>query len=562
MAGTLTGGRGRGPAVRTSIGAVAISVATVLPMFLTGGLSVQIGADLDFPPSALGTAPAAFFGAMTLGSPFAGRLVARLGAPRAARASVLAVAAVLALVALAATSLPVILGGLAVAGAANAIAQPAVNQLVARGVPQGRQGVSYGVKYSSIPVASMLAGTAVPVFGLTVGWRWAFAAFAVMAAAAALWRFGAPQVRGAQSSSAAGEGLPRRLLVALAVGISLAAAGGSTLAIFLVTSAVESGWSEANAGVLLAGASVVGIAARLLSGIRADRRGRNHLWAVTVMLAAGSAGVMVLAVGDPVWFLVGAPIAYAAGWGWPGVFILSVVRLNPADPAAATGLVQIGTSAGCVYGPLVFGVLAENVSFTAAWAGNALALLCAAGLIALTRRRILRYLATHPHDFARGGDTTPLGPTTEGSHMNNRDLVESYFAACTAGDAPAIAGHFRADATVYDLNHDPVQGAEAIGAFYVRVRDRWKGASWEVNTFADGPDASTAAAEWTMRGEAAGKPFTVRGSEHYEFAAGWISQIRQYWTYDRHNPETGLRGYPYATDPRFTDPGGQAHPGG
>lgn len=133
--------------------------------------------------------------------------------------------------------------------------------------------------------------------------------------------------------------------------------------------------------------------------------------------------------------------------------------------------------------------------------------------------------------------------------MRHRQLVESYFAACTTGDADAIARHFCDDATIYDLNHDPVEGAATIGDFFVRVRERWLGASWEVNTYVG--DGEVAAIEWTMWGSSREGPFAVRGSEHYEFRGDAIAQIRQYWIFDREGPQRGLRGFAYSSQERF-----------
>jgi MFS family permease len=187
-------------------------------------------------------------------------------------------------------------------------------------------------------------------------------------------------------------------LLVLAVGVSFAAAGGSTLAIFMVAAAVHTGFDEASAGLLFAIASAVGIGARLISGLRADRRGRNHLWFVSLMLVVGAGSVMALAMDNLVLFAVAAPVAFGAGWGWPGVFILSIVNLHPTAPAAATALTQVGTSAGCVYGPLAFGVLAERWSYDTAWTVNAVSLLVAAAVITLGRRQVLAYLSTVPRD--------------------------------------------------------------------------------------------------------------------------------------------------------------------
>lgn len=135
-------------------------------------------------------------------------------------------------------------------------------------------------------------------------------------------------------------------------------------------------------------------------------------------------------------------------------------------------------------------------------------------------------------------------------------LVETYFDACSRGDAAAVAACFTADATVYDVNHRPVRGAENIGSFYARVREQWSGARWRVDTFV-GQD-EVAAIEWSMSGTFEGAPFTARGSEHYAFRDGRIDQIRQYWHFDPSSPATGLRDYPYAEDTRFEPEAGQA----
>lgn len=398
MAGPLTHQMTEsGSALRVAFGSVGVSVVTVLPVFLTAGLAVQMGNDLDFPSSSLGVAPAAFFGAMVFGSTIAGRLVERVGPVRAIRVIVLCVAILMLVIAGTASSLAHLAFYLAIAGFLNSLAQPATNQLLARRVPRTKQGLAYGAKYSAIPVASLASGLAVPALGLTLGWRWAFSVFAVLAVVMMLYPFGQPRhQRGSAPIAFPDVGLPRRALFGLAVGISLAAAGGSTLAIFMVASAVDTGWSEGSAGYLLAAASVLGVISRLLSGLQADRRDRNHLLVVSVMLLAGAVGTLAMAAPNIVVFAVGAPLAFAAGWGWPGVFILAVVNLHSANPAAATAITQIGTSAGCVVGPLMFGHLVDVYSFSVAWVVNALVLVAAALILLVIRRRVLLHLATVP----------------------------------------------------------------------------------------------------------------------------------------------------------------------
>lgn len=127
--------------------------------------------------------------------------------------------------------------------------------------------------------------------------------------------------------------------------------------------------------------------------------------------------------------------------------------------------------------------------------------------------------------------------------MDHAARITAYFASCTSGTPEEIAAHFTDDAVIYDTNHAPVVGADEIGAFWERIRGQWQGAEWGVDSIVS--DSKTAAIEWHMRGNAERVPFVFRGSEHYAFVDDLISEIRQYWTFDRAASDTGLQGYPY-----------------
>jgi MFS family permease len=98
----------------------------------------------------------------------------------------------------------------------------------------------------------------------------------------------------------------------------------------------------------------------------------------------------MLATGEEALIVPGALLAFAAGWGWPGLFNFAVVKTSPGAPAAATGITQTGASGGAAVGPLVFGLVAEAASYQVAW------LVCGAfalgSLVAIVagRRMILR----------------------------------------------------------------------------------------------------------------------------------------------------------------------------
>ena len=129
--------------------------------------------------------------------------------------------------------------------------------------------------------------------------------------------------------------------------------------------------------------------------------------------------------------------------------------------------------------------------------------------------------------------------------MTPHDRIIQYFVMCSQGTARDIASHFTVDAVIFDTNVRPIHGAEAIGAMWVKVRERWDGARWSVDScIADGVNA---AIEWSMTGPdpKTNEPFTFRGSEHYRFADSLIDEIRQYWTFDPTELDTGLIGYDY-----------------
>src|SRR5689334_19921915 len=74
---------------RVGAGAVAITTSTVLPVFLLGASSVQVGAELGLDPAVLGLLVAAYFAVSALMSLPVGRLVERFGSRVTSRVAVL-----------------------------------------------------------------------------------------------------------------------------------------------------------------------------------------------------------------------------------------------------------------------------------------------------------------------------------------------------------------------------------------------------------------------------------------------------------------------------------------
>lgn len=379
------------PAPRLLAPPLVATIASVLPTFLIGALAVQLRADLEFSAAGLGIAVAAFGAGGAIASLPLGWVSERLGAEWSMRMGTAVTAAAMLTIAVLVRSWAALVVVLFLAGMANAIVQPAANLFLVRAVDPARLGLAFGIKQGAIPAATLLAGLAVPAVALTVGWRWAFVAAAAIAAAAALIVPTAPRPEprpGGKARRREGD-VAMKAMIILAVGSGLGAAAAGTIGTFLVDSATDAGVDNGTAGLLLAFGSIIGMSTRLTSGVRADRRGGGHLRVVWQMLAVGALTYAGLAIDEPLAFFIAGPIAFASAWGWPALFHLSIVRRNPAAPAAATGITQTGTLIGVLAGPLLFGAVAEAVSYRAVWLGAGACSLAAAATIAYGRALVL-----------------------------------------------------------------------------------------------------------------------------------------------------------------------------
>jgi MFS family permease len=376
-------------ALRAVFGAVTTTTVAVLPVFLTGGLAVQISRELGFDPAGLGLVVALYFLVSALASLPCGALVERFGSGATSKAAVLGAAAAMLAVGTMARSFTALLLILLGCAWCNVLGQLASNLTLARYVPASRLGLSFGIKQAAIPIATLLAGAAVPTIALTIGWRWAYLIGAAVALLALLVtpRDAAGRVR---SSATPGEQATAALSV-IGIAAGLAAAAANALGIFLVASAVQRGIEPGIAGLTLTLGSVVGLVLRLLHGWLADRRSGGHIAVVAGSLVFGAVGLALLAVPGTWALVLGTTLGFGLGWAWPGLLQFAVVRLNPSAPAAASSIVQTGVYAGGFIGPVGFGYLAAHLSFPTAWLVGAGTMLVAAGLMVLGRRMLMAH---------------------------------------------------------------------------------------------------------------------------------------------------------------------------
>src|SRR5579875_2825542 len=357
---------GLGGLAPASLGAVATS----LSIFLVGALAVQIRSALYLSLNDLGLAVSLYYLAAASAAVPAGRLAESLGGARTMRTA--GAVLCLALVATAARNLWALAAILAFAGTLDAAMQPAANLFLVRRIASGRRGLAFGVKQAAVPFTSLLGGLAVPALGLTVGWRWAFAGAAVLAATA-VWVIPAPRTTLAERRRARRQQADVALapLIVLAVGFGLSMLSITALTTFLVTSAVASGIGKGAAGLLVGTAGGVAVLGPSGVGARADRAGGRELRLVGGMLFCGATGYVLLAAGSATRLalltVLGAVVTYGAGWGWNGVFNMAVSVNHPAAPAKASGITLTGNRIAGIIGPSLFAAVVTHTSYSVAW---------------------------------------------------------------------------------------------------------------------------------------------------------------------------------------------------
>ncbi|WP_198587151.1 MFS transporter [Glycomyces xiaoerkulensis] len=359
--------------------ALSVNVAAVMPVFLFGGLAVQIAAELGMRPGTIGLVSGLYFAVAGLTAVPSGRLVERFGAPAMARLGVALAAGSMLAIAAFAQHTAVLIALMIVSAPANGLGQLSSNTVLSNWAPGRHKGLLFGAKQASVPLCTMLAGLSVPAIALTLGWRWAFVAGGAVALLSLipLNGLGRPE---RPAGNGDGRVFDRRLLM-FALATCLSAGAATPLGTFLTTYAVDIGASESFAGLNLTVGGLAGVLARTAVGAIADRRGGGEFGLIVVMLLGGAIGISTLMIGQP-WLLpLGTAAGFALGWAWPGLMNFAVTKRYPDAPAAATSITQTGVYLGGAVGPIAFGLLVDHGGWTAGWTASVAAMTFAAVFI-------------------------------------------------------------------------------------------------------------------------------------------------------------------------------------
>jgi MFS family permease len=259
-------------------------------------------------------------------------------------------------------------------GLPNGWANPATNALIVDNIVAGARGVVTGIKQSGVQMGSFLGGLFLPGIAAAANWRVAFATFLVFPAAGLVGMWRRPEVVRPHFTGT-GPKLPVPTAVRwIAVYGTLIGLGVSATTTFLPLFAEESeGWTTAQAGLLIAGVGLVGVAARITWGSASERwLGHGRTLRLLAFQSATAAGLLALASADlaPSWILVPAALLLGAGGvAWNAVGMLAVMDYSaPELVGRGTGTVMLGFLTGIGVGPPLMGLSVDRLGgYTPGW---------------------------------------------------------------------------------------------------------------------------------------------------------------------------------------------------
>jgi len=356
------------PFSRITLAAVAAATmaVTTFPQVMFGVLAADLIQDFGVERWQVGVLVTATAVTGALLSPTFGRVTDRVGAVRSTVGVLLAGVVSLTLVALSPNYLFLFVVAL-LTGIPQGWGNPATNTLIVDNVPPGARGVVTGIKQSGVQMGTFIGGLLLPTVATIWDWRAAIAAFLVVPLATLLAMRGRPE--GAHRPAAgSGEGYRVPLVVRyIAVYGALAGLATSATFTFLPLFAEEDqGWTGFQAGFLIAGIGLVGVAARITWGSVSERWfGHGNTLRVIAVLTTISVLLLALASRGVVssWVLIPAAILYGMGVvAWNAVGMLAVMDYSPIGLVGrGTGLVQLGFLLGLGIGAPLMGFSVDRL---------------------------------------------------------------------------------------------------------------------------------------------------------------------------------------------------------
>ncbi|GAA1342560.1 MFS transporter [Catellatospora bangladeshensis] len=353
---------------------------------MTASVLPEIGADFDV---SAGTAAATLTGYLL---PFAGFMLVsgtlgeRWGVRRTVRTAyaVYVVASVLCAVS---WSFPLLIGGRALQGVANAFTTPLLLAAVAAMTPKERLGRALGV-FASMQAAGQTSAPLVGGLAAEASWRWAFVGAACVAVLLAVIGLPADQPRAERPPRLRTAWRPAVLRLAAVAAVGWGCLGGLS---FLVALRLgdDFGLGAGERGLLLTGFGVVGIVTARLTGRMIDRFGPRRC----VLVGAAAGSVLLALIG-----VLPSLVAVGALWAVTGAVNQGVIvglhalvlRDNGGNRGGAVSVLQAFRFLGGAASPLAFVPLYRLDPVTAFLTPALLVLLVPPSLLLRRRERVAK----------------------------------------------------------------------------------------------------------------------------------------------------------------------------
>ncbi|MFF0477752.1 MFS transporter [Streptomyces sp. NPDC004284] len=298
-------------------------------------------------------------------------------------------------------------------GAAEGVFPPAsMKALVERTAPEERMGAN-GLIMSSNAIAALLTPLAVAPLIAVFGWRSAFfstAALGVAVHAAVRLRLPDPLPRATDGSPAAPHGVREILRVGVLWRFALMMFGYSVIAWGLTTwmpsyLSEERGVPLASAGALMAVPALGAAAATILGGRISDRLGGHHRKVIVPGMTAAGIFLLLMAFSDSLtgFAVFGTLAVFSASLGYMPIFSVPLRGLAPEHVGAGSAVIVFGGQVAGMVAPPVMGLLADAISFRAAFAFLVLGAVIAALTALLTPQDAASFRAV----------TGPLGEASD-----------------------------------------------------------------------------------------------------------------------------------------------------
>lgn len=303
-----------------------------------------------------------------------GFIMGRIGVKNAGLAALLCLMAGGALGAVAG-NLPVLMASRVLEGVGMCLMSIVAPTALATWFPPHKHGLALGVWGTWVPIGSTVAFAIGPTIAAASGWTgvaWASFGYTTALFVAFLLLFRMPKAAGAAAAEAApapqgvgmGGVLRQRDPWFLAISFACFMMITISLMTFLPAYFAGTGLDQAAAAGKTTIYIVVNMIAIFVGGVLSDKIGRKKCIVIPYVLMGGLMAFFFLP-GDGIMFTMIA-VSFLGGLAVTPTFSAAPMLVAPADAGHAMAILALGQNAGMAIGPFLFGMFAQNISWSAA----------------------------------------------------------------------------------------------------------------------------------------------------------------------------------------------------